>query len=325
VALCITLTGTARAEWLIEDTAVMGTAVHVRAWHEDPVVARAAVEDALAALREVDETMSPYRPRSDLSRVNERAHLEAVRVGQPLLDVLERAAEVSELTEGAFDVTFASVGRYYDYRTGVRPDAKTIADKLPAIDWHHVHIDRDRSEIRFSREGVSIDLGGIAKGYAVEQAIARMRRHGILHGQVTAGGDTRLLGDRVGRPWIIGIQDPRDDTRLVTRIPLEDEAIATSGDYERYFDEDGIRYHHIIDPDSGDSARKVRSVTIIGPDATFTDAFSTSVFVLGAEAGLAFIEARVGYEAVIVDGEGRMHFSTGLAPPGAQVTARTAP
>jgi thiamine biosynthesis lipoprotein len=325
LAACAGLAGTAHAEWIVEDTAVMGTAVHVRAWHEDGDRARAAVADALEVLHHVDATMSPYRADSDLSRVNDRAHLEPIAVGPELLEVLAHAAEVSELTAGAFDVTFASVGRFYDYREGRRPDASAIAAHLPSIDWNHVQLDRAAGTVAFAREGVSIDLGGIAKGYAVERAIARMRAHGIRNGQVTAGGDTRLLGDRVGRPWIIGIQDPRDETRLVTRIPLVDEAVATSGDYERYFEEDGIRYHHILDPTSGDSARKVRSVTIIGPDATFTDAFSTSVFVLGPEAGLAFIEARPGYEAVIVDGEGHMHFSTGLAPPGAQVTARTAP
>ncbi len=146
-------------------------------------------------------------------------------------------------------------------------------------------VDPEASTVRFSREGVRIDLGGIAKGYAVDRAIGILESRGIAHASVTAGGDTRIIGDRFGRPWIVGIRHPDDAGRVVVRMPIVDAAISTSGDYERYFDEDGERYHHIIDPKTGRSAGEVRSVTLIGPDATTTDGLSTSVFVLGPERG----------------------------------------
>jgi thiamine biosynthesis lipoprotein len=186
---------------------------------------------------------------------------------------------------------------------------------LPAVDWRQVQVDRDRATIRFLSPGMRIDLGGIAKGYAVDRSIQTLRSLGIRHAMVNAGGDTRLLGDRRGKPWIVGIRDPRNEGRMVTRLPLEDEAISTSGDYERYFEEDGVRYHHILVPGTGKSANEVRSATIIGPDATQTDGLSTTVFVLGVERGMALVSGLPGVEAVIVDRDGRVYYSGGLAPP----------
>jgi thiamine biosynthesis lipoprotein len=150
----------------------------------------------------------------------------------------------------------------------------------------------------------------------VDRSISILRRLGIEHAMVTAGGDTRLLGDRRGQPWIVGIRDPRGDGSMVMRMPLENEAISTSGDYERYFEQDGVRYHHILVPGTGESARELRSVTIIGPDATQTDGLSTSVFVLGVERGMALVAGLPDVEAVIVDREGRIYYSDGLAQPG---------
>jgi len=131
---------------------------------------------------------------------------------------------------------------------------------------------------------------------------------------VAAGGDSRILGDRMGRPWTVGVQDPRDRTKMVALLPLIDTAVSTSGDYERYFEEDGVRYHHIIDPGNGDSARELRSVTILGPEGLFTDALSTAVFVLGLKQGLAMIDELPGVDAVIVTGQGELKYSAELDP-----------
>ena len=160
-----------------------------------------------------------------------------------------------------------------------------------------------------------INLGGIAKGYAVERGIAVAQRYGVKHARVTAGGDTRLLGNRQGMPWMVGVQNPRDESAVAVTIPLENEAISTSGDYERYFEEDGERYHHIIVPSTGAPAGEVHSATIIGPDAVITDALSTSVFVLGVDKGLRLIATLPDYEGIVIDDEGQMFYSTGLQPP----------
>ena len=132
---------------------------------------------------------------------------------------------------------------------------------------------------------------------------------------VTAGGDSRLLGDRRGQPWIVGIRDPRQDGKVAIRLPLQDEAVSTSGDYERYFDEGGIRYHHIIEPATGTPADAVHSVTVVGPDGVLTDALSTSVFVMGVDQGLRLLATLPDYEGIVIDASGQMYYSTGLKPP----------
>ena len=169
--------------------------------------------------------------------------------------------------------------------------------------------------MRYTQPGVRIDLGGIAKGYAVDRSIAILRSLGVEHASVTAGGDTMIMGDRFGRPWVVGIRHPDDPEKVIARIPMVDAAISTSGDYERYFDEDGKRYHHIINPQTGKSVGEVRSVTIIGPDATTTDGLSTSVFVMGPERGIALIERLGDVDSVIVTSDGKVLYSSGLAPP----------
>jgi thiamine biosynthesis lipoprotein len=259
--------------------------------------------------------MSHYNPKSQLSAVNAHAAEGPVRVDPTIIEVVSRALEFSRLSGGAFDITYASVGYLYDYRAHQKPTDAQIAKAMPGVDYRHVQVDPVASTIRFTTPGVRIDLGGIAKGYAVDRCVEILRRMGIRHAMVNAGGDTRLLGDRRGAPWIVGVRDPRNDGALVTRLPLADEAVSTSGDYERYFEADGERYHHILVPGTGKSAREVRSVTILGPDATTTDGLSTTVFVLGVRRGLELVERLPGIEAVIVDADGRIHHSAGLTTP----------
>ena len=305
----------ARAEWFYREEAIMGTRVAVELWSEDADLATRAMDAVIAEMRRTDELMSTYKPESQLSAVNAHAFERPVEVDPEIIDVVSRALDFSRLSGGAFDITYASVGYLYDYRAHQRPSAEQVAAALPGIDYRQVQVDRGTNTIRFLRKGVRIDLGGIGKGHAVDRSIDTLRRLGIEHAMVNAGGDTRLLGDRRGKPWIVGVRDPRNEGKMVTRLPLENEAISTSGDYERYFEEDGVRYHHILVPGTGDVARAVRSATVIGPDATLTDGLSTTVFVLGVERGMELVSRLPDVEAVIVDKDGRIFYSDGLAPP----------
>ena len=305
----------ARAEWFYREEAIMGTRVAVELWSEDADLARRAMDAVIAEMHRTDGLMSTYKPESQLSAVNAHAFERPVEVDPEIIDVVSRALEFSRLSGGAFDITYASVGYLYDYRAHRRPSDEQVAAALPGINYRQVQVDRERNTIRFLRNGVRIDLGGIGKGHAVDRSIDTLRELGIEHAMVNAGGDTRLLGDRRGKPWIVGVRDPRNEGKMVTRLPLENEAISTSGDYERYFEEDGVRYHHILVPGTGDVARAVRSATVIGPDATLTDGLSTTVFVLGVERGMELVSRLPGVEAVIVDKDGRIFHSDGLAPP----------
>ena len=181
-----------------------------------------------------------------------------------------------------------------------------------AIGWRHLVLDAKAGTVRFAREGVRIDLGGFAKGHAVDNCVAILQQHGIGQAIVSAGGDSRVLGDRRGRPWTIAIRDPRHSDGVVAVLPLEDVSISTSGDYERYFEEDGVRFHHLIDPHTGASPNGVRSVTILAPDGLTSEALSKTVFVLGAKRGFELVESFPDVDAVVVDATGVLRFSRGL-------------
>jgi thiamine biosynthesis lipoprotein len=236
-----------------------------------------------------------------------------MQVSAELFELLEKSRQVSQMTHGAFDITYASVGRYYDYRKGTRPDDELFASAIKAINYRYVELDAITRSVRFARPEVYVDLGGIAKGYAVDRCIQIMVDAGVEHGSVSAGGDSRILGDRRGKPWTVGVRDPRREGAMAAVLPLTDTAVSTSGDYERYFEQDGVRYHHILDPSTGDSARGSWSVTILGPETTFTDALSTSVFVLGPEEGLELVNRLPGIDAIVIDANGELRYSAELA------------
>jgi thiamine biosynthesis lipoprotein len=310
----ILLTGSsiAHADWYKREQGIMGTVIRVELWHTDQEKANHAIQAVMNEMQRIDGLMSTYKKDSTLSRINREAAQQAVPVGRELFALISRAQYFSRLTNGAFDITFASVGRHYDYRNKIHPSDEQIREELQHIDYRHIVLDSKTHSIRFAVPGVSIDLGGIAKGHAVDMSIKLLKKLDIKHAIITAGGDSRIIGDKHGRPWMIGIRDPRKSRAVKGMIPLVNSALSTSGDYERYFVEDGEHFHHILRPDTGKSAKMLRSVTIIGPDATTTDALSTSVFVLGPLKGLELVEKLDNIEAVLIDQHNRLIYSSGL-------------
>lgn len=308
------------AEWLSDEQSIMGTQIVVRLWHTDDDAGRAAIAAVMDEMHRINRHFSPYLENSELSRLNREAVTASkqspLSISEELTWLLSQSIRYGELTDGAFDVTFGSVGRYYDYRKGEQPDQAAREALLAAIDYRKIRLNAEAREVYFDHPKLYVDLGGIAKGYAVDRAIAVLRERGVEHASVGAGGDTRLLGDHRGRPWRVGIKNPRapDDVAIV--LPLENEAISTSGDYERYFiDEEGNRIHHILNPRTGVSARGITSATVLGPNSIDTDALSTSVFVMGVEPGLALIDSLPGFEAIVITAEGKVHYSQGLMAP----------
>src|SRR5579863_813951 len=304
----------AHAEWRQRTEAIMGTRVYVELWADDPVKGDAAIEAVMAEMRRIDALMSHYKPQSQLSQINARAAQEPVQVDPELFDLIKLSIHYSEITEGAFDITYASVGHLYDYPNHIRPTEEQIKAALPAVNWRNLLFDPVHHTIRFGRPGMRIDLGGIGKGYAVDRGIAILQSRGFAHALVTAGGDSRIIGDRMGRPWLVGIRNPDDRDKVITRIPIVNSAMSTSGDYERYFDEGGVRYHHIIDPHTGHSASKVRSATVIAPTATRTDGLSKTAFVLGPEEAIRIYNGLPDVDAILVALDGRILYSKGLQP-----------
>jgi len=309
------LPGLASATWYKEELAIMGTSVSVELWHDKRLQAEKCISLVMNNMRRIDQTMSPYKPDSELSRLNKKAVSKPFKASKELFQLISQANKISDMTRGKFDITYASTGYLYDYRNAVRPDSKKIDVLLPAINYRHIKLTPRKRLVKFNHPNVKIDLGGIAKGHAVDQAIMILKRCGISQALVSAGGDSRIVGDKQGLPWMTGIRHPRDKNGFAVVLPLTDTAISTSGDYERFFIENGKRYHHILNPSSGQPADKSQSVTILGKDATTTDALSTAVFVMGSETGLAFIESLPGIEAIIIDSKGKIHYTSGLLKP----------
>ncbi len=312
VLLCCALP--AHAEWVRRITdGIMGTRITVEVWAEDRGQADKAIDAVLQEMRHIDDSMSTYKPTSEVSQVNDKAADGPMHISKELFDLLIKAKEYSVITDGAFDITYASVGYMYDFRKHVRPDEAQIAKALPAVNYLHVILDPKNQTVQFSQKGVRIDLGGIAKGYSVDRGIDVLKSLGFTRAYVGAGGDSRIMGDRFGEPWVVGIRDPmKGEGNVIARIPLVDAAISTSGDYERFFEEKGVRYHHIIDPHTGHSASKVRSATVIGPYATRTDGLSKTAFVLGPDKAMEIYNRLDDIDAIIVKLDGTVVYSKGM-------------
>lgn len=308
-------------DWQADSQAIMGTEISVTLWHQDSETGRMAIAAVMDEMHRIDQALSPFIDTSELFRVNQLAARTPQKISDELLMLVDKSLYFSRISDGAFDITFASVGWKYDYRNKQQPSDEERQNLLPAINYKLLRLDKNKQTLFFGHPNMRIDLGGIAKGYAVDRAVELLKAHGVEHATVSAGGDSRVMGDKMGRPWIIGIKNPRAGENAnsppVIRLPLTDTAVSTSGDYERYFvdESNGERIHHIINPKTGKSATGVISVTVLGPKGADTDPLSTTVFVLGVEKGLKLVNRLQGIDCVIIDSSGKVHFSTGLSPP----------
>lgn len=277
--------------------------------------AKEAMDAAYRELDRVGRLLNFYAEDSELSRINSNAGVAPVKVSRETLDVISAAVRAGQETEGGFDVTVGPLVRLWDFTKKTIPTQEQIEEAKSMVGFRHVIVDRHAETVFLDRKGMQIDLGGIIKGYAADRAVAVLRQHGVASGIVAVAGDIRLFGRQPdGRPWHVGIQHPRpqgDEAALLATMDITDGAISTSGDYQRYFIENGIRYHHLLNPATGFPQDLCRSVTVIAPSAADTDAFATGIFVMGPEKGLATLE-RLGMDGVIVDATGQVLMTKGI-------------
>lgn len=295
----------------------MGTVVYVQGPNSDPL----SNEDVLLVFQifhDVDASMSEWRADSPLSKVNAAAGDHPVQVPSDVFVAVERALEVSELTSGAFDPTWAALWKLWDFQP-VMIRAPSVPTKieldalLPLVNWEDVQMDEELQTIFLPEDGMALGLGGIAKGIALDLARDELRYRGVDNYMIVAGGQVLVGGTNEGLPWRVGIRNPvgaMDEYVAVLRVT--DTCVSTSGDYEKYFEVDGTRYHHIIDPRTGYPASGTRSVTVVTPDATLADALSTALFVMGPDHAIQLVDNIPNVEAVIIDSNGQMHFSSDI-------------
>ena len=295
----------------------MGTHVTMRVFAEDDAAAEQAMRDAFTEFQRIEKLMTTWREDSEVSRINQQAGIAPVKVSDETLEVIEAAQRASKLSDGAFDISFYAlhgVWKFDDDLDPKLPDNKELKRRLALVNYQDIVVDHEKKTVFLRRSGMAISLGGIAKGYGVDRAIAVLRKAGFANAIVQAGGDLMCSGKKGDQSWTAGIRDPRGERDDVFAImKLEGHAFSTAGDYERFFFIGKKRYHHIIDPKTGYPATRSRSVTIYAPSALLADALDDAVFILGWQRGLEIVESLDDVGAVVVDDKGQVHMSKRVA------------
>jgi thiamine biosynthesis lipoprotein len=292
----------------------MDTFILLRVYSSDKGLAQKALDEAQKKIEVVEQLMSVHLDNSEVTEINRMAGVHGVKVDQKTLEVIERGKEFGRITKGIFDITIGSLTKLWSINPSnqVIPTEKEINESLELVDYNRIRI--NGNEIFLEDSGARLDLGGIAKGFGADLAAKVIVDNGIGRAMVNLGGDIVTIGRRSEeRDWRIGIQHPRKRGELIGVVEVSGLAVVSSGDYERYFEKDGIRYHHIIDPRIGYPAQSdLISVTIVSESAMDSDAYSTAVFIMGSKEGLELIEGMDGVEGVLITRDLKFYVSSGL-------------
>lgn len=292
----------------------MGTLVTVTAVASDKKAGDRALQAAFNEIKRLEQLLSTWRADSELSQVNAAAGHRPVQVSPETLQLVIRALDIAEQTHGGFNIALGPAVEVWSVTERQHiPDEEELERLKPLVDWTRIQVNTERRTVYLPQKGMQIDIGGIGKGYAADRAVVEMKRVGALGGVVALSGDIKTFGilpDQKG--FSVGIRHPRREDALRAMIDLKDEAISTAGDYERFFERDGVRYHHILDPHTLQPARACQSVTIIAKEGVVADGLDTGIFVLGPEAGMVLAERLPDVEAIIIDKDGKMTVSSGL-------------
>ena len=291
----------------------MGTLVEVTLSEDDTEKTQQAIDRAFDEMSRLESLMSTHLPGSEISKLNEQAGKGYTRLSPEILDVLQAAIVWSQQTGGAFDISIGPVvklWRFADEKPTV-PSPALLEQAVNAVDYKNIHI--DEVMVRLNKPGMALHLGAIAKGYAVDRAMAVLKENGIQNAMINAGGDLTVIGARaLNKPWKIGLQHPRKPENIIASFNLAEGSVATSGDYQRYFLHDKKRYHHILNPEDGQPARGLISATVITALTMDADALATAVFVLGAEKGIQLLDSLGGAEGMVILESGEALFSKNL-------------
>jgi thiamine biosynthesis lipoprotein len=291
----------------------MGTMIEIILMGDDEEPANQAALQAFQEMKRIEILMSPWLDSSDVTQINRSAGKKRVKISPETFEVIQKAQEISELSEGGFDITIGPLTELWRKarEKKIPPSIEEVKEKLDLVNFKNIEVDQER-EVFLKKKGMAIDLGGIAKGYAVDRAFNLLKSLGYINLIVNAGGDLRVGGLKNNQPWSIGIQNPRESQKILARISVSDMAVTTSGDYEKYFFYRGKRYHHIFNPKDSFPIESCQSVTIVTKDCITADGLATAVFVLGAEKGYSLCQKLEGVDCLIVDKERKIIFSPGM-------------
>ncbi|NMB41735.1 MAG: FAD:protein FMN transferase [Firmicutes bacterium] len=294
---------------------IMDTSVDIVVHGASKKQAKLVMEKAVSKMEQLEKILSGHISGSDVSRINEAAGRAPVKVRSETIYAVRKALKIAELSKGAFDPTVGPLLELWGWGTEKLrvPSTEEINKVLPLVDYKAVKIDENSSTIFLTKPGMKLDLGGIAKGYIVDQGQEAVKEMPFKAMFINAGGDISIPRNKPsGEKWTIAIQSPHDPQSWAAVLEIEKGCVATSGGYERYFEEDGEIYHHILDPKKGVPGKKVAGVTVVAPDAAWADALATATFILGKQEGMQLLESLEGVEGVIIDNQGEVQVSTGL-------------
>ncbi|HXZ51105.1 MAG TPA: FAD:protein FMN transferase [Burkholderiales bacterium] len=304
---------TAQAARVDEQRPLMGTLVEVIAEGADDAVLHAAVEGAYREMGRLSDMMNHYDPKSVVTAINDAAGKDPVAVPPELMQVLELGQRMSARTQGAFDVTVGGLTGWRFRADDPRmPTTAEIAARLPRVGWRKLRLDVRAQTAYLERPGMRIDLGGIAKLYIIQAGARLLEDRGVARALVNGGGDVACFARDGVPPWRVGVRDPRAPEKLLGVLGIARGIVASSGDYERYFERDGRRYHHILDPRTGYPSTGVHGVTLVSERLEALDGLGVAIMVLGEKDGARLVEATPGLDALIAGSDGSLWMTPGM-------------
>lgn len=296
---------------------LMGSRFEIHLIAPSQAIANDAIDEAIDEIKRIESVISSWDKNSESSKINAQAGIEAVKVSQELIGLIERAIKISELSHGAFDITAVVMNELWKFDGSMQslPPEADITALQANINYKNIIIDKKESTVFLKKKGMKIGFGSIGKGYAAYKSSELLKQKGIKHGLINAGGDLYAWGNQInGLPWKIGIVDPKDKTKTYSWLDIKDMAVVTSGDYEKRVTINGNDYSHIIDPRTAYPVNNgLRSVTIIAPNPEFADALATGIFVLGPKTGLYILNQLQGCEGIFVNNKGEITSTEGVS------------
>ncbi len=294
---------------------MLGSPFEITVVSKDSVEGKQFTDLAIAEVKRIENQISDWIPTTPISLVNKNAGIQSVKVDSEVFDLVERAIKISQLTDGAFDISYASMDKIwkFDGSMTTMPTEEMIKKSVAKIGYENIVLDKSNQTIFLKLAGMKLGLGGIGQGYIADKVRDLLVANGCKSGIVNVSGDINAWGKQInGKPWTIGIINPMNKNKVFATFPLENSSVETSGNYEKYVMFNGIRYSHIIDPRTGYPAQGVVSVSVFAKQTEIADALATGIFVLGVEVGLDLVNQLKGIECIIVDDKGKIHSSKGI-------------
>ena len=295
---------------------LMGNRFEISVLSDDILHADACIESAVEEIQRIETLLTTFNESSETNLINQNAGISPAQVSKEIFNLISRSQRISELTQGAFDITYGSIDkRFWNFDVNMTelPDAELAKQSVSLVNYRNIILDEKKETVFLKKKGMRIGFGGIGKGYAAERAKIILKEKGVKSGIVNAAGDLTAWGFQAnGKPWTIGIADPESKNQPFSTLKITDAAVATSGNYEKYAIINGKKYSHTIDPKTGFPVGGIKSVTIICPNAEFADAMATPIMVMGVQVGLSMINQMQQIACIIIDDQNRVYYSKNI-------------